>query len=239
MRLPAKTKDAIRKVFRILSKGSIGIALVFAGSCSSIPKKEVVVSVREQRVAVLREGKALCVYPCSTSKFGLGDRRGTFATPTGKLAVARKIGGGAPPGMVFKSRRPTGEVLPANAPGRDPIVTRIIWLRGLQSQNRQAYGRCIYIHGTPEECALGRPASYGCVRMCSHDIIDLFNLVDVGTPVRIQKSALPREAARLADAMAHRPQAPLRGAPQFAPVSSGPTLLAHQTFAPPPPLDRR
>src|SRR5205809_7747251 len=88
-------------------------------------------------------------YPVSTSMFGLGDARGRMTTPLGYMAVEKKIGDNVPVGAVFHNRRITGEILQPNAPGRDPITTRIIWLRGLEAQNAHAYQRCIYIHGTP------------------------------------------------------------------------------------------
>jgi len=97
----------------------------------------------------------------------------------------------------LKSRRFTGEILPPNAPGRDPIVSRILWLRGMQKQNANAYRRYIYIHGTPEERTIGTPASYGCVRMRSHDVIDLHRRVDRGAQVIITKKKLPRIAKTL------------------------------------------
>jgi hypothetical protein len=93
--------------------------------------------------------------------------------------------------MKFKDRQPTGEIVPINAPGRDPIVTRILWLRGLESHNRNAFERMIYIHGTPEESKLGAPASYGCVRMRSRDVRHVFNTVGIGARVFIQTSPLP------------------------------------------------
>ena len=89
-----------------------------------------------------------------------------------------------------KSRRRTGEVVLANSPGRDPIVTRILWLRGLEAQNANAFGRDIYIHGTPEEWKIGSPASYGCVRMRSSDIIQLYNIVGIGAAVTIVNAPL-------------------------------------------------
>jgi lipoprotein-anchoring transpeptidase ErfK/SrfK len=101
------------------------------------------------------------------------------------MEIAKKIGSGAPIGMKFKDRKPTGEIVPVNAPGRDPIVTRILWLRGTEVQNRGAYARTIYIHGTPEEWKIGRPASYGCIRMRSHDVVDLYNTVGVGAEVEV------------------------------------------------------
>jgi len=94
----------------------------------------------------------------------------------------------------LKSRRWNGEVLKPNAPGRDPIVSRILWLKGTETANRNTFNRFIYIHGTPEEKNLGRPASYGCVRMGMKDVVDLFNTVNIGANVVITKSHLPRGA---------------------------------------------
>ena len=108
---------------------------------------------------VVENNERVAVYPVSTSKFGLGDRWGSMATPLGWLQVAEKIGDHAPPGAVFHKRRFTGEILQPNAPGRDPIVTRIIWLRGLEPSNANAFNRCIYIHGTAEEKSIGKPSS--------------------------------------------------------------------------------
>ncbi|MDA7526038.1 L,D-transpeptidase [Verrucomicrobiales bacterium] len=148
-------------------------------------------SVRDQKMAVYQEGSRVATYPISTSKFGLGDKPGSNRTPIGKMEVARKIGGGQPLGMVFKGRRPTGEVLRPNAPGRDPIVTRILWLRGNEAKTKNAYRRFIYIHGTPEERKIGRPASYGCIRMRSRDVARLYRQVGVGTKVEVTMGPLP------------------------------------------------
>ncbi|MEM7385292.1 MAG: L,D-transpeptidase, partial [Verrucomicrobiota bacterium] len=137
--------------------------------CQCAQRNQIIVSVADQKLALLKEGRTK-IYPVSTSKFGLGDRPGSRCTPLGKMKIAAKIGGGYPIGTVFKSRRPTGEILKPNTPGRDPIVTRILWLKGLESSNRNAFKRYIYIHGTPEEYRIGSPASYGCVRMKSSDI---------------------------------------------------------------------
>src|SRR5207302_9885297 len=129
-------------------------------------------------------------YPVSTSKFGVGDFPGSSGTPLGQLEIAKKIGAGAPSGAVFKDRRMTGEIVPPDAPGRDPIVTRILWLRGREPQNALAYSRYIYIHGTPEERNIGRPASFGCVRMRSRDVIQLFDIVGWGARVTILNQPL-------------------------------------------------
>ncbi|MGI8891548.1 MAG: L,D-transpeptidase family protein [Chthoniobacterales bacterium] len=141
-------------------------------------------------MALLEDGAPLATYPVSTSKFGLGDRPGTSWTPLGKLEIARKIGGGAPSGAAFKSRRATGEIVLPDAPGRDIIVSRILWLRGEESQNALAYSRYIYIHGTPEERNIGLPTSYGCIRMRSLDVIELFDIVGNGAKVEIANQTL-------------------------------------------------
>jgi lipoprotein-anchoring transpeptidase ErfK/SrfK len=162
--------------------------LVLFGLASCVApdtQHQIVVSVRDQKLALLAKGKLVATYPVSTSKFGLGDWRGSCRTPLGELEIVDKIGDGAPAGTVFKNRRPTGEIVPVNAPGRDPIVTRIIWLRGREPQNANAFARDIYIHGTPEERNIGRPVSYGCIRMRSTDIINLYNLVGGGALVSI------------------------------------------------------
>src|SRR5436189_3193931 len=157
------------------------LAAVCLSSCSApYTRHQIVVSTREQKLALIDRGNILAIYPVSTSKFGLGDWRGSRFTPLGKLQIAEKIGDSAAPGTVFKDRRRTGEIVAPDSPGRDPIVTRILWLRGLESQNANAFARDIYIHGTPEEWLIGTPASYGCVRMRSTDIVQLYNIVGVG-----------------------------------------------------------
>jgi lipoprotein-anchoring transpeptidase ErfK/SrfK len=164
----------------------VGVGII-VGSCAAPRDTEhhIVVSVRDQKLALLEKEKLVAMYPVSTSKFGLSDRPGSYGTPLGELEIANKIGDGAPAGTVFKDRHRTGEIVGVNAPGRDPIVTRIIWLRGREVQNANAFRRDIYIHGTPEERNIGRPASYGCIRMRSTDIINLYALVGQGAQVSI------------------------------------------------------
>jgi len=145
----------------------------------------VVVSIADQKLALVENGEPVAQFPVSTSRFGVGDRPGSYATPLGLLEIASKIGANAPLGTVFKSRSATGEILRPNARGRDPIVTRILWLRGLERRNARAYERAIYIHGTPVERLIGRPASYGCIRMRSRDVAHLFNAVNVGTRIAV------------------------------------------------------
>jgi hypothetical protein len=146
---------------------------------------EVVISIKNQTMTVMEGRMRKAEFPVSTSKFGLGDSFHSFRTPTGTFAIDRKVGDHLPPGAVLKGLNFTGEVLRPDAPGRDPIVTRVLCLRGLGSGNRNAAARGIYIHGTPEEKTIGQPTSYGCIRMRSRDVIALFNTVPVGTRVTI------------------------------------------------------
>jgi lipoprotein-anchoring transpeptidase ErfK/SrfK len=159
---------------------------IFITSCvAPDTRHQIVISARDQKLALLDRGNVMAIYPVSTSKFGLGDWLRSSCTPLGKLQIAKKIGDNAVPGTVFKDRRRTGEIVLPDSPGRDPIVTRILWLRGLELQNANAFSRYIYIHGTPEERLIGMPASYGCVRMRSSDIINLYENVGVGAEVTI------------------------------------------------------
>jgi len=165
---------------------ALGTATLFLGGCAQKDEIHTMrISVADQKMTLYRYHTPIAVYDVSTSKFGVGDQRGSYRTPLGRMVVAKKIGDGAPVGMKFKSRRPTGEVVKIDAPGRDPIVTRILWLKGLERQNAHAFDRGIYIHGTAEERNIGRPVSYGCVRMRSRDVIALFNTVGEGAKVEI------------------------------------------------------
>ena len=173
----------------------------FIASCAAPDKQhQVVISTREQKLVVLEQGKLVATYPVSTSKFCLGDRPGSYGTPLGKLEIAAKIGDGAPLGAVFKDRHRTGEIVAIDSPGRDPIVTRIIWLRGREAQNANAFRRDIYIHGTPEERNIGRRASYGCIRMRSRDIVNLYDVVGRGAEVTIVDAPLVSAIPGLASA---------------------------------------
>jgi hypothetical protein len=171
------------------------------------PSTRLIISVRDQKLMLLQNGGKVATYPVSTSIFGLGDYWGRMTTPLGYLAVAEKIGDHAPTGAVFHNRRFTGEILAPNAPDRDPVITRIIWLRGLEAQNAHAFSRCIYIHGTPQEKTIGRPASYGCIRMKSGDITALYNQLTLGSIVQIIPDRLPK-------------------VPKAAPVTSSNVLMA-------------
>ena len=166
--------------------------------CSQLDNRHVMhISVSDQKLLLTDQGQPVATYPVSTSKFGLSSAPGSYGTPLGKHRVAKKIGHGLPLGAVFKSRRFTGEVLPVDAPGRDPIVTRILWLQGLETQNKNSFARNIYIHGTPEERNIGRPVSYGCVRMKSRDVIALYNRVGTGARVDIFREPLAAHLPKL------------------------------------------
>jgi len=185
---------------------------LFLTSCGGgNPQNGVIISVKDQKMLLVRHGEPVKAYGVSTSKFGLGSRRGSLHTPLGQMAVAKKIGGGAPSGSVFKSRHRTGEVIKPNAPGRDPIVSRIIWLRGKQSDNKNTFARYIYIHGTPEERNIGHKASYGCIRMKSSDIIDLYRRLAIGSGVQIIRGSLKRTNAGKTYAARHEGYIPAAG----------------------------
>lgn len=149
------------------------------------PSQQIVIDINNQRLFVFEDGKKKEAFRVSTSRFGLGDGFNSFKTPLGAFQICDKLGDNAPLGAVFKRGHFTGEILRPNAPGRDPMVTRIIRLQGLEAQNRHALARGIYIHGTPEEREIGRPVSWGCIRMRSKDVVELFNQVKVGTHVEI------------------------------------------------------
>ena len=173
---------------RLLSAPALASLLL--GGCAVTPplaatRNQIIISVKDQKLTLVKEDHTRQSFPISTSKFGLGDRSRSYATPTGELAVAAKIGAGAQAGTVFHGRVSTGEIVKIDAPGRDAIVTRILALRGLETGNKQAFSRGIYIHGTPEERNIGRPTSYGCIRMRSRDVITLFDAVKVGARVQI------------------------------------------------------
>ena len=176
------------------------LALLLASCAAPDTQHQIVVSTREQKLALLDRGNIVAIYPVSTSKFGLGDWRGSRFTPLGKLQIAQKIGENAPSGAVFKDRLRTGEIVAPDSPGRDPIVTRILWLRGLEAQNANAFTRDIYIHGTPEERLIGTPASYGCIRMRSSDIIHLYDIVGTGAAVTIVNAPLAAAVPSLVSA---------------------------------------
>ncbi len=153
------------------------------------------ISIADQRLTLFDDAGAVAAsYPVSTARNGPGERRGSHCTPRGRHIVRAKIGAGAPLNTVFVGRRPTGEIwspaLAAAHPGRDWILTRILWLSGCEPGfNRlgevDTMRRYIYIHGSPDPVPMGSPGSIGCVRMRNADIVALFDRVPAGTPVEI------------------------------------------------------
>ena len=153
------------------------------------------IDIPTQWLRLEHNGAVLAQFPISSAARGLGEESGSYCTPRGAHIVRAKIGAGMPLNSVFVRRRPTGEIytpeLGAQSPDRDWILTRIFWLSGTQvGVNR--LGRCdtmrryIYIHGTPDEVFEQIPASHGCIRMRNEDVLQLFDMTPVYTPVQIE-----------------------------------------------------
>lgn len=160
------------------------------------PNSFIDISIPVQRLVLVDEGRVVKSYPVSTAKNGPGELRGSECTPRGWHKIRAKIGQGLPIYTVFKARRPTGEIyspeLAEQFRGRDWILTRILWLSGLEP-GKNRYGsvdtawRYIYIHGCPDELLNGKPESHGCIRMLNADLIDLFERVAINTEVYIHE----------------------------------------------------
>jgi L,D-transpeptidase YbiS len=153
------------------------------------------ISIPGQMLALTDRGRVLKSYPVSTATKGAGEQNGSLCTPRGRHIVRAKIGAGQPLNAVFVRRRPTGEVWSSamhdKYPGRDWILTRILWLSGCElGKNRlgnvDTMRRYIYIHGSPDTAEMGKPGSIGCVRMRNRDIVELFELVAPYMPVDIE-----------------------------------------------------
>lgn len=154
----------------------------------------ILIDIPTQTLRLLDDGRELLKYSVSTASNGLGEEKDSEKTPRGKHIVRAKIGSGAPVNAVFVGRRPTGEIFQTGMkeaqPGRDWILTRILWLSGLEiGKNRlgnvDTMQRYIYIHGAPPEAEMGKPGSRGCIRMCNHDLIELFDRVPPGCSIDI------------------------------------------------------
>lgn len=144
------------------------------------------VSIKRQELSLRRGRKIIRRYPVSTSRFGLGTEKGSFKTPLGRFRISDRIGEGVPAGTIFVGRVPLGadDPLPKT---NDLILSRILWLDGLEPRNANTHSRFIYIHGTRHEDKIGHQDSHGCIRMRNADVIELFDLVKVGTPVKISE----------------------------------------------------
>lgn len=154
------------------------------------------IDIGAQRLRLLDHGRCVAGYRVSTAANGAGEVNGSGMTPRGRHRVRAKIGAGLPPGAVLGGRRWTGEIwtpqLHAQQPGRDWILSRILWLAGVETgRNRggcvDTFRRYIYLHGTPYADALGTPASKGCVRLGNEDVIELFERIEPGTEVEINE----------------------------------------------------
>jgi L,D-transpeptidase YbiS len=156
------------------------------GEAQLAPQYQIEISIGDQRLILKRDDEILRSYPISTSRFGMGTEEGSFKTPTGRFRVAEKIGGNTPHGTIFRGRVPLGPNEPPPAT-EDLVMSRILWLDGLDQENANTRDRFIYIHGTKHEDKIGRPASHGCIRMRNADVIELFDLVDAETPVMIRE----------------------------------------------------
>lgn len=152
---------------------------------SRVPKS-VHVSVSQQTLTLKNGRKNVRKFPVSTSAFGLGTEEGSMKTPLGQFRIAKKIGGTESTGTVFKERKPVSPKA-ARSLGGDLVMSRILWLDGMEEHNANTFDRYIYIHGTNHEEDIGRPASHGCVRMRNDDVVELFRLVRVGTRVIIKE----------------------------------------------------
>src|SRR6266513_1034833 len=168
----------------------IALALVAVRQLTASTAAEIVVSIPDQTLALLEGQRVMARYRVSTSKFGNSDNVGSYRIPLGTLFVSGKFGDLLPVGTVIKNRAPTGEVVAVNAPNRDAIISRVIWLRGMERQNSAAHDSCIYIHGTPEERHIGKPFSFGCIRMRSRDVIALYDSVHIGMHVTISEKPI-------------------------------------------------
>jgi lipoprotein-anchoring transpeptidase ErfK/SrfK len=148
--------------------------------------KEIHVSIRDQLLTLKEDEMPVRTYPVSTSRFGIGTEKGSLKTPVGRFRVAEKIGGEMPAGTIFRSRVPLNASDPL-PPTDDLVMSRILWLDGLDDHNANTRERFIYIHGTRHEGEIGSPASCGCIRMRNADVVELFDLVDHDTPVIIEE----------------------------------------------------
>jgi lipoprotein-anchoring transpeptidase ErfK/SrfK len=144
------------------------------------------ISIRDQQLIVKEDETPIRTYPVSTSRFGIGTEEGSLKTPVGRFRVAEKIGCDMPAGTIFQSRVPLKPEDP-RPPTEDLVMSRILWLDGLDEHNANTRERFIYIHGTKHEGKIGSPASCGCIRMRNADVVELFDLVDHDTPVIIEE----------------------------------------------------
>lgn len=153
----------------------------------STERPRIEVSIGTQTLRLWDGSRMLKQWPCSTSRFGIGFLEGSNRTPLGAFRVAEKHGSGAAERTIFRARKPAGEWDPSQATDEDLILARILWLEGMERRNANTRQRFIYIHGTNAEHLVGQRGSHGCVRMRNADVAELFERVEVGTPVWIEE----------------------------------------------------
>jgi L,D-transpeptidase YbiS len=143
------------------------------------------ISVQDQLLTLKVGEEVVATYPVSTSRLGLGTEEGSLKTPTGRFRIAEKIGDGAAPGTIFRSRIP---LAPGDetSPDDDLVLSRIVWLDGVEPHNASTLDRYIYIHGTNHEDEIGQPASHGCIRMKNADVIELFDQLPIDAEIVIE-----------------------------------------------------
>jgi hypothetical protein len=182
------------------SSASLRLCVDFISACEKngiAPTQFIlIVSIAEQTVSLFEQNKFVKKFPCSTSRFGIGQTEGSNRTPLGLHRIAEKIGAGEPAGTVFKSRKIIGHTSqPEFADAK--ITTRILWLEGLEpgfnkgfngGENVDSHARYIYIHGTADQKSIGQPASRGCIHLADADLIPLFDLLPCGTLVWISEA---------------------------------------------------
>ncbi|MFP6871887.1 MAG: L,D-transpeptidase [Verrucomicrobiales bacterium] len=153
----------------------------------NVGERSIEISIAAQHLRVFDADREIASFIVSTSRFGVGSREGSNMTPLGDFEIGEKIGEEAQLMTVFKGRKPVGVYDPAQSSAEDLVMTRLLWLHGSEEHNANTRGRYIYIHGTSQEHCLGQPTSFGCIRMGNEDVVSLFNMIDVGSRVRIFK----------------------------------------------------
>ncbi len=221
----------MRRFFNILTALCLGYAAQHLACAEASSESSAIISIADQKMRVLRGDQMIREFPVSTSKFGLGDRFNSYRTPLGRFEVAQRIGHNVPIGGKFYRRNFTGIVYNVRDSSiekreRDSILSRIIWLRGLDPQNQNAYHRGIYIHGTNQESSVGKPVSYGCIRMKNSDVVEVFELLPEGSKLVIQVDPLPKAKRQKRDTSSQL-AATSESSPALPPVvASNATLVA-------------
>lgn len=178
-----------------MPKGLTLILLLLGFGLFGQSADSILVDISDQELIAYLESGETAIYPISSSKYGVGNQEGSNRTPLGLHVVQRKYGNGLAAGSILKGRVATGEIAPITqnerATGDDYVTSRILWLKGMEPGLNQgpgidSYERYIYIHGTHEEGLIGQPASHGCIRMINDDVIELYEIVPIGTQVRIR-----------------------------------------------------